>query len=390
MWAREDTGAPRWWHVVLPVVIVTLVGVFQLSYRDAGGWNPPNSWQIFVYASACLALLLRYRHPVAVAGVTVVLSATVPVIHPHTVIVDAPSILALYTVARHTDRRTAWTLGAAAAVLLTAGSAWWLPGHLANIRNVLPANYIGIAVAVGDSVRANRALLRQAREKAREAERTREEEARRRVRDERIRIARDLHDVVAHHITLVNAQAGVAHHLLDRQPDQARQALAGIKETSRAALDELRATVGLLRQDDDPPQSRQPTPGFAQAGALMDSFVSAGFDVGLTSSGTARPLAGPSDLAAYRILQEALTNAGKHGTERRAHVDLVYTGNHLELTVTNPARPGHGGPGTGHGLIGMRERAVSAGGSCTAQLRSDGLYQVRAVLPLRTSDAAAG
>ncbi|HET6704698.1 sensor histidine kinase [Amycolatopsis sp.] len=373
----------RWWHVAAPMVAAVLVGVFQLSYRSSEGWVHPSIWQLAVYLAECLALLVRYRHPVAVAAVTVAFSAALPMIRPHAVIIDVPAIVALYTVARHTGRRTAWTAAAAAAVLLTVSSAWWRSEHLLDLRNLLPANYVAIAVAVGDSVRANRALLRQAQERAREAERTREDEARRRVHDERVRIARDLHDVVAHHITLVNAQAGVAHHLLDRQPDQARQALAGIKDTSRAALDELRATVGLLRQDDDPPESRRPVPGFAELGAVVESFRSAGFDVRLTTRGDVRPLAGAADLAAYRIVQEALTNAGKHGTERRAHVVLTYADDVLELTVTNPARPGHRGPGTGHGLIGMRERATTAGGSCTAGPRADGHYELRATLPLR-------
>jgi len=119
----------------------------------------------------------------------------------------------------------------------------------------------------------------------------------------------------------------------------------------------------------------------------VDSFASAGFDVRVTERGTALPLAGAADLAAYRIVQEALTNAGKHGTERRAQVDLAYRGDRLELTVTNPARPGHRGPGTGHGLIGMHERAASAGGSCQAALRADGRYEVRAVLPLRAAES---
>jgi len=374
---------PRWWHVVLPAVITLLIGVFQLASRGDAGWVAPDGWQVVVAGAASAALLWRHRYPVPVACVTAVLGGVLPLIPPHTVVVETACIVALYTVAKQADRRTAWTTAAVTTVLLTVSSATWLPDHVADLRVVLPANYIVIAVAVGESVRANHALLRQAEERAREAERSREEEARRRVRDERVRIARDLHDVVAHHITLVNAQAGVAHHLLDRQPDKAREALSGIKDTSRAALDELRATVGLLRQDDDPPESLRPTPGFADAGALVESFRSAGFDVRVTSQGTARPLAGTADLAAYRIVQEALTNAGKHGTERRAHVDLTYTADALRLTVTNPAAPGHRGPGTGHGLIGMRERAGSAGGSCTAGLRADGQYEVQAVLPLR-------
>ncbi|MCK9873475.1 histidine kinase [Nocardiopsis dassonvillei] len=380
---EEALAAPRWWHIVLPVLFVTLVGMFQLAYRAEGAWPAPNGWQLIVVLTANAALLLRYRRPLLVAWVTVVLGAVLPMITPHVVLVDAASVLALYTMATRADRRTAWTTALAAAVLLTSSAVLWLPGHLLDIRVVFPANYVVIAVAVGDAVRNQRALLFQTRERAREAEHTREGEARRRVIDERVRIARDLHDVVAHHITLVNAQAGVAHHLAQTHPDKAREVLAEIKETSRAALDELRATVGLLRQDDEHGQSRQPVPGIDRVEALVESFRAAGFDVRLTRRGAARPPTGAADLAAYRIVQEAMTNAGKHGAERRVDVELNYTVDAVELVVTNPAQHDHRGVGTGYGLVGMRERAETANGSFAARMRPDGLYEVRAVLPLR-------
>ncbi|MFG2042828.1 sensor histidine kinase [Dactylosporangium sp. NPDC048998] len=326
------------------------------------------------------ALLLRRRYPRTVAVVTTLCGAALPMLAPHQVVVDTATVVALYTVAEATDRRTAATLGAVAAVLLTASSMRWLPGHFLDIRNAVPVNYVAAAVAVGDSVRNQRALLRQERRRAAEAERTREGEARRRVREERVRIARDLHDVVTHHITLVNAQAGVAHHLLRTDPGRAYQALAGIKETSRAALDELRATVGLLRADDEP-ESLQPAPSFTDLDGLLESFRRAGLDVRLTRRGTARPLTGTADLAAYRIVQEALTNASKHGIGPRVELDLTYTEYTLDITLTNPAEPGRRGPGTGHGLIGMRERAESAGGRFIAGLQA-GAFVVHAGLPL--------
>jgi len=296
-------------------------------------------------------------------------------------VVDAAVIVALYTVAEATDRRTAVVLGGVAAALLTASSIVWLPSHFSDITILLPINYVAVAVAVGDAVRNQRALLRQERRRAREAEHSRESEARRQVREERVRIARELHDVVAHHITLVNAQAGVAHHLLRTDPERAYQALAGIKETSRAALDELRATVGLLRADDEP-ETLQPVPSFAEIDGLLESFRMAGLRVRFTRQGVTRPLTGPADLAAYRIVQEALTNASKHGSTARADVDVAYAEGILTVTVTNPATPGRSGPGTGHGLIGMRERAESAGGRFTATRKGDGNFVVMAALPL--------
>lgn len=362
-------------------LIVVLIGISQLAFsRDPGSHRPTVTQTVLITLGAA-ALLVRHRFPRSVAVVATLCGAALPIVAPHTVVADVATIVAIYTVAEATDRRTAAALGVVAAALLTASSLWWLPNHFFDIRNVLPLNYIAVAVAVGDAVRNQRALLRQERRRTMEAEHTRAAEARRQVREERIRIARELHDVVAHHITLVNAQAGVAHHLMHTHPERAYQALAGIKETSRAALDELRAAVGLLRADDEP-ESRQPVPSFTDLDALLNSFRGAGLRLRLTRQGTPRPLTGPADLAAYRIVQEALTNASKHGTKPSADLTLKYTEGTLAMTIANPAAPGHGGTGTGHGLIGMRERAESAGGHITAGLRADESYVVEADLPL--------
>ncbi|MFD0578237.1 sensor histidine kinase [Dactylosporangium darangshiense] len=349
--------------------------------------NPPIP-QVALLLIGALALLLRHRHPRTVAVVTTLCGAALPFIAPHTVVIDVATIVALYTVAAITDRRTAAILGILAAVLLTASSIRWLPNHFSDLGNLLPINYIAVAVAVGDAVRNQHALLLQERRRTIEAEHSRESEARRQVREERVRIARELHDVVAHHITLVNAQAGVAHHLLRTDPERAYQALAGIKETSRAALDELRATVGLLRADDEP-ESLQPVPTFAEIGGLIESFRTAGLHIQLTQHGTPRPMTGSADLAAYRIVQEALTNASKHSIRAHTDVDLKYTQHTLTITVTNPATHGRSGPGTGHGLIGMRERAESAGGHLTATLQANTSFVVTAILPLTANDGPA-
>jgi signal transduction histidine kinase len=363
-------------------LLVVLIGMAEVAYGHGPGLYKPATPQVAFVLIGAGALLLRRRHPRTVAVITTLCGTALPVVAPHEVVVDAATIVALYTVAETTDRRSAATLGAVAAVLLTASSMLWLPGHFLDIHNTVPVNYVAAAAAVGDSVRNQRALLRQERQRAADAEHTREAEAGRQVREERVRIARELHDVVAHHITLVNAQAGVAHHLLGTDPDRARQALAGIKETSRAALDELRATVGLLRADDEP-ETLQPAPSLAQLDRMIESFRDAGLHVGLTRQGAPRPLTAPAGLAAYRIVQEALTNASKHGiTRAQTDLDLSYTGRTLDITVTNPASPGRRGPGTGHGLIGMRERAESAGGRFSADLQTGGDFVVRASLPL--------
>jgi signal transduction histidine kinase len=229
------------------------------------------------------------------------------------------------------------------------------------------------------------------RERAERAERTREEEARRRVAEERLRIARDLHDVVAHHIALVNVQAGVAAHVMDKRPDQAKEALAHVREASRSALDELRVTVGLLRQSGDPEAPTEPAPGLAVLDELLDTFRNAGLPVELarTDQGTELPAA--VDLAAYRIIQEALTNVRKHaGPDARAEVSVVRVGRTVEVTVLDDGAPtGQAADGGGHGLLGMRERATALGGALSAGPRYGGGFRVQAILPVtaRTGEA---
>jgi len=379
----EDTTGRFHWLLVGPALLAGVTEGFGAAFSGGAGAHWPTEAQLIIILIGTGALFFRLRWPLAATVVTVLAGAALPMFPPHVILVDVISMVAICTLASLVDRRTAWTAGGIAIVLLTISSALWQPGHLLNIRNLIPANYVALSVAVGDSVRNRRAFLRQAQERVVQAEHSREQEALRRVREERIRIARDLHDVVAQHITLVNAQAGVAHHLLRADPEKAFQALADIRETSRAALDELRATVALLRQDDDPAPDLHPAPRFERLEELVSSFRATGLDIRLTRQGTARPLSGSADVAGYRIIQEALTNATKHGVQPRAEVDLAYTDSALRISVANPALAGRRGDGTGHGLIGMRERAEAAGGTCTAGLHREDTFVVHAVLPLR-------
>ncbi|GIM96539.1 sensor histidine kinase [Paractinoplanes toevensis] len=357
------TRKHRLWIAPLLVIMIMMATV---SYSHGRPVFAPGGFQLILILTGAVALLFRYHFPVAVTAVTVVTGSLLPLTARHLVLIDVAAVVALYTLATLRDRRTAWTAGVLAAVALTAASLPWQPGGLLDLANLVPINYVAIAVAAGDATRNRRALQTEIADRA--------------VQEERLRIARDLHDVVAHHIALVNAQAGVAHHLMPTHPEKAREALAGLRDTSRAALDELRATVGLLRQEGDPDFERRPAPTLAGLDDLLDGFRTAGIDI--TVTGPPPALDAATDLAAYRIIQEALTNAGKHGTERRASVTLTRADRTLEITVTNPARPGHRGEGTGHGLTGMRERATAAGGTVTAGLQPDGTWTVHATLPM--------
>ncbi|RST19412.1 two-component sensor histidine kinase [Streptomyces sp. WAC05374] len=357
---------------------------------DFGG-RTPGATSVLLMLSGAAALVWRRRNPLGVLLVTGAVTLVEHVAEDPPAPVAMSAVVALYTVASRTDRPTTWRVGLLTMTVLTGaamlcGSAPWY-----SQENLGVFAWTGMAAAAGDAVRSRRAFVDAIRERAERAERTREEEARRRVAEERLRIARDLHDVVAHHIALVNVQAGVAAHVMDKRPDQAKEALAHVREASRSALNELRATVGLLRQSGDPEAPTEPAPGLAVLDELLATFRNAGLPVELarTDQGTALPAA--VDLAAYRIVQEALTNVRKHaGPDARAEVSVLRVGRTLEVTVLDdgvptPAQDGGGG----HGLLGMRERVTALGGALTAGPRYGGGFRVQAILPVtaRTGEA---
>ena len=236
---------------------------------------------------------------------------------------------------------------------------------------------------LGEVSRGRRAYIAQVEQRAVDAERTREEEARRRAGEERLRIARELHDVLAHSISVINVQAGVAVHLLDKQPDQARAALIAINDASKEAMRELRATLGVLRGSDDD-ESRAPAPGLDRLGELVDSARATGLEVSMTTSGEAVRLPPAADLAAYRIVQEALTNVTRHAGVAQVAVSIDHAASEVRITVEDhgsgvppgaPFRPGNG-------IAGMRERAAAVGGDLDAGARPGGGFRVRARLPV--------
>jgi signal transduction histidine kinase len=257
------------------------------------------------------------------------------------------------------------------------GSDWWGAQQFGLFA------FIFGGAGAGDSVRMRRAYISEVTERARQAEQTREEEARRRVMDERLRIARELHDVVAHHIAVISVQAAAASHLLDRRPEQVRPALDLIRVAGDDVLKELSSIVGVLRQSDDPVVSTEPTPGLSRLPALLDTIAAAGLKVGFRQDGEQRELPAMADLAAYRIVQEALTNAHKYGT---GSAELTLTWNRTGLTVDVVNESGHRvAAGSGYGIVGMRERAAAAGGTLDITETADGRFRVRAVLLTKES-----
>ena len=210
---------------------------------------------------------------------------------------------------------------------------------------------------------------------------------------ERMRIARELHDVLAHHIAVVNAQAGVAEYLLETDPAAAREALSGITKNSRAALDELRVTLGLLRNEADADEEVDrllPSPTIEHLDGLLSTYIDAGMTLSVDVRGTPHEVSAAAELALVRIIQEALTNATKHAPGSTVALELDWSADSVRLSVINERPTRQGLPdheGTGHGLIGMRERAAIANGSISAGPTPEGGYRVTAAFP--TSDASA-
>lgn len=399
---------------------------------------------------ACAALVLRRRAPMPVLCVTGLVTVVGLVADPrvgahpggHRTPFVIAAVIALYTVSNRTDRVTSVRVGAVTVGALTAAGMllgsrpWYAQDNLATFA------WTGLAAAAGEAVRSRRAFIDAIRERAERAERTREEEARRRVAEERMRIARELHDVVAHHIALVNVQAGVASHVMDQRPDQAKEALSHVREASRHALDELQATVGLLRQSGESTAPTEPAPGLGVLDELVESFTRAGLVVAVRVTAEPERQRGPGpgpepelpsavDLTAYRVVQEALTNVQKHvGPGAHAEVRIVTRPDVLEVTVTDdgggdgapqdtpdelnaardeldaqedaqaqaqqPLVPGPAAPaapadardagGGGHGLMGMRERAAALHGECATGPLPEGGFRVHVRLPLRPRD----
>ncbi|MEV8329789.1 sensor histidine kinase [Streptomyces niveus] len=391
-------GGPRprgaWWRegavTATAFVLCLLGGVVQV---DDTLTAPPAAAYVIAVVS-CAVLPLRRRAPLAALAATTasgVLVAPLGLL-PSPLIV-APALITAYSYAlsARTERRAAGAVLLTSVVLLVAstplfgGVSWQDASRMGSV-----AAFPLMAGVLGHSVRNRRAYLAAVEERARRAEESRDGEARRRVAEERVRIARELHDLVAHQITLANAQATVAAHLFDIRPEQTRKSLRELVETTGHALDELRSTVGLLRQSGDTAGPAEPAPGLSRLPALLASFHSAGLEVSVEQEGTPRPLAPGVDLTAYRIVQEALTNVTKHAATDSARVHLAWNRDHVTVTVADDGEGATGRPGAatvpgrppGYGLIGMRERATAAGGQLSAGRRPEGGFLVSAELPL--------
>lgn len=344
-----------------------------------GGWSLP------AYAATGLAmtlpLALRRRRPVMVAAI--VFGALI--VQDLAVGSNAHSpdsqlvawIVAAYSVAAHSDRRGALVGG----VLGLAATIGWL-----GVDDlVLPVVVIGAALIGGRLVRGRQLLVAQLAERTAELEREREAHARAAAAAERARIARELHDVVAHSISVMGVQAGGVRRLLRPEDAEQREALLSVERTGRQALAEMRRLLGILRPSDDE-LAHAPPPGMAGVGELVEQLRQAGLQVELSIEGDPVPLPPGLDVSAFRILQEALTNTLKHAGSARATVVIRYSQRELELDVTDDGRGAEENGAGGHGLIGMRERVAIYGGELQTGSPDGGGYAVHARLPLEREE----
>ncbi|HEY0952350.1 sensor histidine kinase [Nocardioides sp.] len=374
--------------ILLAVVLITTV-------TDVAPSGPgPGLAEATAAAVACGSLVLRRRHPLlALALSTVAAEVYLALLRGEggDLVLAAP-LIALYTLAERTGRRPAIVVGGAVVFVLGAVHVAIKPDSWIGSENLALASLGALAVALGEASRTRRAYVAEVEERAQRAERDREVEARARVTEERLRLARELHDAVGHQLALVSVQAGVADHVLESSPEAAREALRHVRAASRDALAELHATVGLLRSDDagGPSTPPAPTVGLAALPTLVAGLSGSGLDIDQRLDGGVRPLPPAIDLTAYRVIQEALTNASRHGSGTRVVLRVDYRPEEIEILVENPVRSGAAARGRadGHGITGMRERVTALGGTVTAGPDRHGSFRLRAVIPLPDEGAA--
>jgi signal transduction histidine kinase len=340
---------------------------------------------VAVAGVACGVLVLRRRHPLTVFLVSACAAEAYLAMyggHEGAMILAAP-LIALCTAAEHGSRRRALLIGVLAVLALAGVHMLVKPASWLGAENLALAAFGGLAVAAGDASRSRRAYLAEVEARARRAEADLDAEAARRVTDERLRIARDLHDVLGHQLALINVQAGVASYVLDGAdvPRPAHEALAHIRGASKAALEELRDTIGLLRQPDEAATPTEPTTGLTGLPQLLASFRRAGLSIELRVGGRARPVPAPVDLTAYRIVQESLTNVCKHAGPCGVAVAVGYLPDEVRIEVRNEATGRVPTAARGNGLLGMRERVAALAGTLNAGPCPDGGFAVTASLP---------
>ncbi|MFC4056907.1 sensor histidine kinase [Planomonospora corallina] len=380
---------------------LTVITVLWSAMDHSGPWRRPDAVAVLLICLANLPVALRRRAPVAVLVLCSAAAACHHLLGYQPTVNNVAVLLAVYTVAVHRSPRTAL----AAAAVGTA--AWWTAsamaaGGLVVLNGVQSVALVAVATAFGSGVRRLAERNRRLAELTERLRQEQEDRARRAVTEERVRIAGELHDIVAHHMSVISVQAGLARYVFASDPGTARTALATVADTSHEALEEMRRLLAVLRldrgrggADGDGDGVYDPTPGLSQLGPLVERVRTAGVPVDVKVTGSVRPLSPGMELCVYRVVQEGLTNVIKHAFPARAGVRLDYGDQALRVTVTDdgsppagprgplePVPPGRRGTSGGHGLIGMRERVRLYRGTVISGPRPQGGFEVAVVLPL--------
>jgi signal transduction histidine kinase len=381
MWgSRPAPDVSPWerWHGPAPVLAlwvsaIQLLGTYFATH-DQPRATPLVPWGMVLLAIGGAALAAKNRSPI---GTLLVVQVATIAYYVLGFPVDGPVFLALFVALVNAVLKGygAWPWILYTIGLLVRFVLMWA------VQDEFPALGWQLGQAAwGYLFLAGATLFRNRADHFAEVRRRQAESRRREVSEERLRIARELHDVLAHNVSLINVQASTALHLIDAEPERARTALAAIKEASHETLQELRATVGALRQvDEDAP--RAPAAGLAGIDDLVRRTGEAGLRVNVVRQGTPEPLPPRVDLAAYRIVQEALTNVRRHAGVDEASLTLTYGPHELGIEVSDTGVGNGSVPTEGHGLQGMRERATALGGSLRAGPRAQGGWSVVSVLP---------
>ncbi|UXY32110.1 sensor histidine kinase [Streptomyces sp. HUAS TT20] len=381
------------------IASAVFAATLMTAYGDRPADGSSQTAAVVAAALGCGALAGRRRFPLVALGLSASAAEVFLAESGSTsgVLILLAPLIALYTVADLVERRPGLFLGGGAVAALALVHAVHDPALLGP-QNLAFIALGGLAIAAGDSARNRRGYLAEVEQRAERAEREREQDARRRIAEERLRIARDLHDAVGHQLAVISVQSSVAGQALDSDSASAREALAHVKAASRRALGELRDTVTLLRRPGEAvAPTAMPAPGLDGLDELLASLRASGLDIHRRVEGTVRPLAPAADLTAYRVIQESLTNVYKHSDGRQARLTLSYDRDELRITVDDlgggRATDSHDlasapVPAGRHGIVGMRERVLALGGHFTAGPRSNGAFQVSATLPHQPLDLA--
>ncbi|MFD0360502.1 sensor histidine kinase [Nocardia sp. GCM10030253] len=382
---------PAWLSDVLLALFVTVIQVqsaaIPVPLEPVS--SPVSGFGYALLIVSGVAVAARRQRPVLVFTVTALASLVYFGLDFPDRLSYLGLFVALYTLAAYGDGRRSLMVASVGITVLAVG--WLIAGADIEPRVAIGWVFFRIGASVisttlGESVRSRRVIAADAQERAELAERSRDEETRARVDAERLRIAREVHDTVAHAIAIINVQSGVTAHVLDKRPEQAREALRTIEQTSSRALHEMRAILGVLRDGDE----REPYPGLDQIHELTGKARDAGLDIAIEQTSPVTPLPSAVGSAAYRIVQESITNVIRHVGPTRVTVALEPGIDALRIRVIDEGRrdPSHvpartdSSATTGRGIVGMRERCQLLGGELDAKSRPGGGFEVTACLPL--------